>query len=339
MKKRFSFGLVLAAVGLACSSPTAGDLGEGLVASGAPADAVELVAASPSPEPETTPAAALAPLASQVVFHSGGRPYLVLDEAPNLALAVDAPALVGDVKDGVVAVSRQVDPARLAKEHAAKMGSRVQLRGAGGRVCEAIVEGISFVGRVAPSGETELLWTGQARDDEDAPVAAPPRAAIAEEAWDMADGSVVLAAALRPIGNCDAATYALADTQARAGEVAEADDTTARAALTALRATPEYARHAAEYVDYAREMEGAQTAARWDEHAEGAPRISAVKVGEVRYVFVSAGTAAGCGDFGAELSALFRETDGGLEVVRMLDGFTGTLEGIVDTGAGPELVC
>jgi hypothetical protein len=50
-------------------------------------------------------------------------------------------------------------------------------------------------------------------------------------------------------------------------------------------------------------------------------------------------TDGGCGDFGAELSALFREgDDGALELVRTLDGFSSELEALVEREGGVELV-
>ena len=55
-------------------------------------------------------------------------------------------------------------------------------------------------------------------------------------------------------------------------------------------------------------------------------------------MFVAAGTAAGCGDFGAELCVLFRDTDHGIEAVHVLDGFTGELQGVLMGEDGVELV-
>lgn len=339
MKTRFSFGLVLAVLGVACSSPMADDLGASRedVHESDPVVTLEAPALAVDDAPVESEVAK-APLESALVFHTGGRPYLVLDEAPNLALALGKPEVVSAKDEGIYAVKRAVDLDHAAKAHVGAIGSRVRLRNATGAVCEAIVDGLAFVGRVSPDGEATTRWAGEGRDENDKPIAAPSRDELADEAWDMVDGSVVLAATLRPIGACKDATFATTRVMPTSAAITTADDTTTASALSALRAMPEYAQHATEYLEFARETESTETAARWEQHAEASPRVTTTTLDGARYVFVAAGTAAGCGDFGAELSVLFRETDGGLEVVRVLDGFTGELQGVLMGEEGVELV-
>ena len=154
----------------------------------------------------------------------------------------------------------------------------------------------------------------------------------------MAEGSIVLAAALRPVGACDAATFALLGNEAPASKVSGADDATSSRALAAFRALSSYAHHAEEYLTFAKESESTVAAPSWDRHAESSARVSSVSVGKDRLVWVTAGADGGCGDFSAELSVLFRETNEGLEVVRVIDGFSSALEGVLASGEGYELV-
>ena len=342
MTKRFSLGIMCAAIAFACSSPATD---EDLAAVAAPAVLDGVLDGVPSVEPsEPSPLVAENPTAfdSALVVHVGDRAYLVLDAAPELAWAEGKPEVSAVEGEGFYAVTRPVADGHVPERARGTLGKRVSLFGAAGAVCEAVVDEVTLLGRVSPDGDTYSKWRGEARDEADHVLPATPRAEMADEAWTMAEGSIVLAATLRPIGRCAGASFALLGAEtSRASNVAtlrDADTTTTARALEAFRALPAYSTHATDYLAYAKDMPDAVTAPTWERHGESSPRVTSVRTATEKLVWVTANVDGGCGDFGAELSALFRETASGLEVVRVMDGFSRGLEGAVKTSDGYELV-
>lgn len=349
MKRTFGYGLsvgvVWAALALACSAyPGEGSADD--VPAAASAEVAPVVA--PSAEPVEVPEIAVDEVApvkrgtfeAGLVVHVGKRHYLVLDAQPSLDVADGKPEVVSSRDDGVYAVTRAALADKVPASAKSIEGQRLHLAAKGLGVCDAFAEAPVLLGRVSPDGSDDARFRGEGRDDKDNPVPAPSRAAMAEELWTMAEGAIVLAMPLRPEGRCDAATYAMPSTSRVGSAVAPADDTTTTRALAAFRALPEYTKHAKEYLAWAKEMESTVTAPTWDRHGESDANVHEVRLAGVRYVWVSAGvTDGGCGDFGAELSALFREgDDGALEIVRTLDSFSSELEALVDREGGVELV-
>ena len=339
MTKRFSLGIMCAVIAFACSAPATD---EDLAAVAAPAAVPDGVLPVEPSEPSAPVATNPTPFDSALVVHVGDRAYLVLDAAPELAWAEGKPDVSAVEGEGFYAVTRPVAEGHVPARARGTLGKRVSLFGAAGAVCEAVVDEVTLLGRVSPDGDTYSKWRGEARDEADHVLPATPRAEMADEAWTMAEGSIVLAATLRPVGRCADASFALLGAEtSRASNVAtlrDADTTTTARALEAFRALPAYSTHATDYLAYAKEMPDAVTAPTWERHGESSPRVTSVRTTTEKLVWVTANVDGGCGDFGAELSALFRETDSGLEVVRVMDGFSRGLEGAVKTSDGYELV-
>jgi hypothetical protein len=349
MKRTFgyglSFGVVWAALALACSAAPGEDLAEG-TAPAAVGEVEPAVAAIEAPVEGASLEASEAPPVQRgtfeagLVVHVGKRHYLVLDAQPSLAGAAGRPEVVSGRDDGVYAVTRGVEADKVPASATALQGQRLHLAAKGLGVCSAFAEAPVLLGRVSPDGSDDARFRGEGRDEDDRPIPAPSRDVMAEELWTMSEGAIVLAMPLRPEGKCDAATYAVPSTSHVGSAVAPADDATTTRGLAAFRALPEYTKHAADYLAWAKEMDSTVTAPTWDRHGESDPKVHEVRLGGARYVWVSAGvTDGGCGDFGAELSALFREGDAGaLELVRTFDGASFELEALVEREGGVELV-
>lgn len=171
-----------------------------------------------------------------------------------------------------------------------------------------------------------------------------------------------LVAALRAVsGDCDGAVAATLDpASAPVATPKPASDALASRALRAFRALPEHARvdtdYRTQWVEEVRALERAtyeraagavglggeldeldetregdrprapKLSTTWDTHAEASPKVQQLVVGGATLVWVSASVGEGCGDFAAQLSALFRQSaDGALVVVRVFDGFAAEL--------------
>ncbi len=175
-----------------------------------------------------------------------------------------------------------------------------------------------------------------------------------------------LVAALRPVtgASCEAATVAAPGdqspsargasdargTRVRLAHATPASDALESRALTAFRALPEHLAIAADYrtsdlvqhtddaanpgaahatsVRLGGEQEGASGVARaaWDTHAEARPVVRQLDLGDEQLVWVSANVGEGCGDFSAQLAALFRVSPRGeLTPVRTYAGVSGEL--------------
>jgi hypothetical protein len=237
----------------------------------------------------------------------------------------------------------------------------VRLVGEGGAVCEAVLGEISLLERVYPDGEDYARWSGTALDDRGR---ARPRLAsetIALELWRSTDADPSaehpLVAAVRAVsGDCDGAVAARVDDAAALSATERASDALESRALRAFRALPEHTRVGVDYetrwLDEVRALEGATArpgelalggeradaptrSATWDTHAEASPSVRTIVVGGETLVWVSASVGEGCGDFSAQLSALFRRSeDGELTVVRVFDGFAAELGAVGARAAG-----
>lgn len=373
MKKRISLGLVYAALAFACSAPLTDSSSEPSAAVDADTAAVDTNAATAAATATATatvamlegPSAPGASLESSLVVHVGEQAYVVLDASTELAWGSEGPSgpdganvseragegppeLTSVENEGVYAVTRKLSPLAVPARAKAAQGKHVRLYGAAGVVCDAVVDEVKLLGRFSPDSDVYARWHGEARDEADRPLPKPSRAEMADEAWTISEGAIVLAATLRPSGKCAGATFALLGedaqstptigTSAKVAKLSAADDTTTTRALAAFRALPEYATHAAEYLTFATENESTVTAASWDRHAESSPQVTLVTLESETLVWVTANVDGGCGDFGATLSVLYRSTPGGLEVVRVLDGVSASLEGVVPRAEGYELV-
>lgn len=312
--------IALALVALGCSSP--GPDTDPVHAPLGVATAIEAPVASAASSTEKVARRDVA-----LVVHASGRSWVVLDAAPDPTWEAGAPALVGDDVEGTVAVARTVDASKVSAVAKESVGRRVRLLGRHGVACEATIDGLAILGRVAPDGDVYARWRGEARDEADRPLPAPPKSDIANEAWDLAEGARTLVGSLGSMsGRCDEATFAVAQLGQVVIHPREASDETRRAALLAFRALPEHQSHAR---DYAEEADDTLSGVPWDSRDEAMPVVETLAQGDQELVWVSAGAGGGCGDFSAQLSALFRKTPRGLEVVRVLDGWALELSAVV----------
>jgi hypothetical protein len=247
------------------------------------------------------------------VLHEGGL-RLVLADSANEDWATGAAALIS--KDSPVVVRRPVAKSSLPSELAAVQGRRVTLLKAGEIVCEAKIVTLSVLARVEPYFGMRAEWEGageESKNKNKKPLTDPE---IADEAWSLAGASGrALVADLEPVGgaSCAGATWAR-DATVSPESMARASAPSAsleRRALAAFRALPAYA----ELQDLQRSFRDPSEPAPkgpWEE-AEGAElTVSELKLrgGAGTWVWVSARNAGGCGEFHAELSALFEIRQG-----------------------------
>jgi hypothetical protein len=294
-------------------------------------------------------------------------------DAAGAELAEGPPRLVETDVEGAFAAERSVAAGRLSAESRALVGRRVRLVGARGAVCEAVVGEISLLERVYPDGEDYARWSGTALDDRGRALPRLSPDMIARELWRQAGGDErtggeaadhPLVAALRPVsGDCDGAVAASTTSDARPtlSTPERPSDALESQALRAFRALPQHARVEVDYetswLEEVRALERESEAARrgelalggeraeapklratWDTHGEARPTVRQVVLGGETLVWVSAAVGEGCGDFSAQLSALFRRSDdGALSVVRVLDGFASDLGAIAPRAGGYSL--
>ncbi|HLM76439.1 MAG TPA: hypothetical protein VK459_27230 [Polyangiaceae bacterium] len=243
------------------------------------------------------------------VLHEGGL-RIVLTDSANEDWATGAAALIS--KESPVVARRPVAKSSLPLDLAAVQGRRVTLLKAGEIVCEAKVTGLSVLARVEPYFGMRAEWEG-AGEEGKAPLTDPE---IADEAWSLAGASGrALVADLEPVAgsSCAGATWAR-DATASPESMARASAPSAsleRRALTAFRALPAYA----ELQELQRSFrDPAEPAPKgpWEEAEDAELTVSELKLraGAGTWVWVSARSAGGCGEFHAELSALFEVRQG-----------------------------
>ena len=322
----------------------------------------------------TAATTAAEPATFQVV-HAGKRAFMVLApsgarDAAGAALAEGPPRLVETDVEGAFAAERAVAVGRLPAKTRGLVGTRVRLAGARGAVCEATVGEISLLERVYPDGEDYARWSGTALDDRGRALPRLAPETIARELWRQTEPSDrtagepadhPLVAALRPVsGDCDGAVAATT-----AGDASPALSTPTRPsdaresqALRAFRALPQHARVGVDYetswLEEVRAIErdraanpvalgGEHPAApklgvTWDTHGEATPTVRELVVGGETLVWVSASVGEGCGDFSAQLSAVFRRSARGeLSVVRVFESFASELGAVAPRDGGYAL--
>ncbi|NUQ72172.1 MAG: hypothetical protein HUU21_01145 [Polyangiaceae bacterium] len=251
------------------------------------------------------------------VLHEGGL-RLVLADSANEDWATGAAALVS--KDSPIIARRPVTKSSLPPELAAVQGRRVLLLKAGEIVCEAKIKDISILARVEPHFGMRAEWDGAGEEGKQ-PLT---DSELADEAWSLAGASGrALVADLEPVSgaSCAGATWAR-DVTASPESIARASAPSAsleRRALAAFRALPLHAEIQTTYREFEPSNKGS-----WDEAADAELTVSELKLraGGGTWVWVSARTAGGCGDFNAELSALFEIRQGpfGSELVTRYAG-------------------
>lgn len=241
-----------------------------------------------------------------VVRASG--PAMVLDAKPKDEWLRGAPVVISRAEP--VVVRHELEVGKLPEEVKAAVGRRVELFGPSGRVCAGVTTGLAVVGRVVPHFGVKARWTGTG-DFEGEP--RPPESEIAAEAWALSEGGAaesgrLLVAAVRPDeGRCEGALWARLEGPSPPTLVASRPASAALRdrALAELRKTKAYVEAQARYVS----EKAAGDPARWEDF-EATTKVVAFPhpTGTVVSVAVRAG--AGCGTFGAMMSASWIERGG-----------------------------
>lgn len=241
------------------------------------------------------------------VLHEGG-PRIVLAQSAADEWATGAATLVSKAYPVVARRAVNTKTKDLPAELVAAQGRRVTLFKAGSVVCEAKIVGLSILALVEPHFGLRGEWEG-AGEEGKTPLTDPE---IADEAWELAgtEGRFVVAdLEPAPGASCEGATWAR-DPMAAPEAVARASVPSAslhRRALAAFRALPAYGELQRSYRDSDPQTKGA-----WEEAADIDLNVSEMKLGAGAgtWVWVSAHTTGGCGDFYAQLSALFELRQG-----------------------------
>lgn len=378
MHKHAALALVLVSTFACSVASLPEEPAESLEAAASPTAPDAPSAEAGAPAPDVAPAPVADAPATFPVVHAGKRSFAVLAasgarDAAGAVLAEGPPRLVETDVEGAFAAERAVAVGRLPAESRALVGRRVRLVGARGATCEATVGEISLLERVYPDGEDYARWSGTALDDRGRALPRLSSEAIARELWrqtepeEQTDGEPAdhpLVAALRPVsGDCDGAVAASTTSDARPtlSTPERPSDALESQALRAFRALPQHARVEVDYetswLEEVRALERDSAAARrgevalggerpeapklhatWDTHAEARPTVRQVVLGGETLVWVSATVGEGCGDFSAQLSALFRRSDdGALSVVRVFDAFASDLGAVAPRAGGYSL--
>jgi hypothetical protein len=233
-----------------------------------------------------------------------------------------------------VTVRRSVNAAKLPADVAAWRGRRVALFGKAGRACEANVTSFSMLGRVTPHFGTIARWDATGDFQGGQPLS---EGEISQEAWDLTAGGIVgvsgrlLVAQLAPVsGSCDGALWGRAAEGATQPaeaaprpapltpvEATHADGPTRDRALAELRKLPAYAEVQKEY----EQIRAPGDAPRWEElrGVKTDVLVMATAPG-ASLVTVSVNAVAGCGDFGATMSAAWEMRGDKLTLVKEADG-------------------
>lgn len=351
MKKRFSLGLFLVSL-VACSGGVGGV--DGLDGAGEPGAELEPTGATEAdPRAAETSAPEVAqvqtkPLfvrSSATVVEAHGRSFVILGRGLDEGWAEGAPSVVNELTDEAsdVSVVQPIARTALPSEVAHVTGRRVTVVGKGGGTCEAEVGAVVGLARLSPDSEAYARYRGEGRDENGALLPKPSPAAIAAEVWAGTSEEHFVAAELRVLeGSCADASFALLErgTSYAVPHAASSDSLRARA-IEAFHALPEYGAHRADYAEWVA-PEGTNKSATWETHGENAISVVEATVAGEELVWVSANVDGGCGDFGAQLSALYRKTRDAsgtvtLAPVRVLDGYSSELRGLERTKEGFEL--
>ncbi|HSN99234.1 MAG TPA: hypothetical protein VLS89_13155 [Candidatus Nanopelagicales bacterium] len=270
----------------------------------------------------------------------GPAPMLVLDASPKDEWGDMAPWL--ETRGDVVMTRRSVEAGKLPAEIAGFRGKRVELYGKSGRACVADVTGFSLLGRVTPHFGTVGRWDGKGESEGKPPLSSGE---IAQEAWDLTAGSeaapggrLLVAMLSQVTGKCEEGLWGRvvekgdggAETREAKGdakpkeakalavvEAKAADDATREKVMAELRKLPTWAEI---QKDYEGQKAGGD-AAQWDGYQDAKPTVLVMELpGGVSLVTASVTAGAGCGGFGATLSAAWELKDGKLTLVRDPDG-------------------
>jgi hypothetical protein len=348
MKKRFSLGLFLVSL-VACSGGMdgvegAGGSGAELEPSGATEADPRAAAETNAPEVAEVQTKPLFVRSSATVVEAHGRSFVILGRGLDEGWARGAPSVVNELTDEAsdVSVVQAIAPEALPSEVAHVTGRRVTLVGKSGGTCEAEVGAVVGLARLSPDSEAYSRYRGEGRDENGALLPKPSSAAIAAEVWAGTEDSHFVAAELRVLaGSCADASFALLDRGASYAVPHATSDSLRDRAIEAFHALPEYGAHRADYAEWSA-PEGTSKSATWETHGENAIAVVEATVAGEELVWVSANVDGGCGDFGAQLSALYRKTrdaSGAVSLVpvRVLDGYSSELRGLERTKEGFEL--
>ncbi|MBX7193589.1 MAG: hypothetical protein K1X94_16150 [Sandaracinaceae bacterium] len=192
-------------------------------------------------------------------------------------------------------VDRSVDRRALPADVRADLAQVWTLSTSERVVCSARLGTPRVMRRVSATFEVER-WEGETGE---------PRlsdAAVAREAWDLADGTELLVAPVIKLhGRCDDAAWATREVPV----FGAADVGNETRALEAFRALPDYQDMASEWRE-AREYDSDPAAVHWDERAgAGARRVVSFDAGARRFTLIVAEAHEGCGSFVGNVWALF----------------------------------
>jgi hypothetical protein len=220
---------------------------------------------------------------------------VLLSEQPDEAWAAGA----GSMKEGdPLVVSKAVDAARLPPELARWRGRRVRLHDAKGTVCEATIKSFRMLSRVIPHFGTRNEWRELKPE------------VVTQQAWDL--GAKILVGDLDT--PCADAMWVQPATLAPVAidGGAEVDDATRARVVAHVRRSTEWQAMQTAYRE--QPVSGVK---RWDELPDGQTRVSrfrgklAGRDVTLLAVTLSYGQAR-CGEFGADLWALYEERNGKL---------------------------
>ncbi len=345
MKKRFSLGLFLVSL-VACSGGVDGVDGPDaeLEPTGATEAAPQAAAETSAPELAQVQAKPLFVRSSATVVEAHGRSFVILGRGLEEGWAEGAPSVLNELADDTsdVGVVQALAAEALPSEVAHVTGRRVTLVGKSGGTCEAEMGAVVGLARLSPDSEAYSRYRGEGRDEKGALVPKPSPAAIAAEVWAGTEDAHYVAAELRVLaGSCEDASFALLERGAKYAVPHAVGDSLRDRAIEAFHALPEYTAHRADYAEWAA-PEGTTKSATWETHGENAISVVEATVAGEELVWVSANVDGGCGDFGAQLSALYRKTHDAsgavsLVPVRVLDGYSSDLRGLERTAEGFEL--
>lgn len=345
MKKRFSLGLFLVSL-VACSGGVDGVDGPDaeLEPTGATEAAPQAAAETSAPELAQVQTKPLFVRSSATVIEAHGRSFVILGRGLEEGWAEGAPSVLNELSDDSsdVGVVQALAPEALPSEVAHVTGRRVTLVGKSGGTCEAEMGAVVGLARLSPDSDAYSRYRGEGRDEKGTLLPKPSPAAIAAEVWAATPEAHYVAAELRVLaGSCEDASFALLERGAKYAVPHAVGDSLRDRAIEAFHALPEYTAHRADYAEWAA-PEGTTKSATWETHGENAISVVEATVAGEELVWVSANVEGSCGDFGAQLSALYcktRDASGALTLVpvRVLDGYASDLRGLERTSQGFEL--
>jgi hypothetical protein len=264
------------------------------------------------------PTRALDPARFAFVVHVPG-PLLVLSTHPDDTWAAGAARMTTATSVSPAVTQRAVDDGKLPSNLATWSGRKVELFGKTGAVCEGTIAGFAMVGRVVPHFGTVARWTGTG---DHAGEPKPPARDVADEAWALSAGTGesgrVLAGEVHvEHGDCSGALWGRMmrpdEAKPLLVEGRASDGATRALALAELRKTKGYAETQRSY-----EQEKGKGPPRWEDfEARVSTLVFSHPSGTIVTISIKSG--AGCGNFGATLSAAWEQKGGTLTLVKDAD--------------------